>query len=144
MNKKREMIVSVLYLLGKVWGRTFLQKFFYLLNRERYNQELFEYEFYKYGPFCDEINEELTDLEIEGDVDETAELTKGFNTSYTYELTKKGKESAQEIFNNKLSNEDRNNLIEYVNKFRDYTPTELLKYVYEKYPEVTENSEFEN
>ena len=57
MDEKQNIILSVLYLLEKIWGRTYLQKFLYLLNREVFNEKLFDYEPYKYGPFCSDINE---------------------------------------------------------------------------------------
>jgi|SRR3989338_1893286 len=144
MDEKQNIILSVLYLLEKIWGRTYLQKFLYLLNREVFNEKLFDYEPYKYGPFCSDINEDLADLENEGLIEEIPELTRGLETAYTYSLTEKGKSITEDIFNKKLNASMRSKLIEYTNKFRHYTPTELLKYVYEKYPEVTENSEFED
>ena len=33
--------------------------------------------------------------------------------------------------------------MEYKNRFGNYSPTKLLKYVYQKYPVYIENSEFE-
>ncbi len=143
MDKQKNILLSVIYLLGKVWGRTYLQKFLYLLNREVFNDNLFDYKNYKYGPFCEDINDELTFLEVEGKVQEIPTITKGLNTSYTYELTESGKKIATEIFDKKVSVKIKHKLIEYTNKFRNYSPTDLLKYVYEKYPEVTENSVFE-
>ena len=142
MVSQKEIILSIFYLKHKVWGRTYLQKLIYLINREIFKEQLFDFKFYKYGPYSEEINEELTDLEIEGNIDENAQRTKGFHTAYTYELTENGKKVASDIFNRKLDVALRDKLINYINKFGNYTPTELLKYVYEEYPEVTENSEF--
>jgi uncharacterized protein YwgA len=142
MIQPRDIILSSVYLLGKVWGRTYLQKFIYLFNREVFDEKLFEYSFYKYGPFSQEINEELAELEIEGLVEERAELTGQLNTAYTYELTDSGKKEADKTFNQKIDAKTREKLIAYVNRFRSYTPTQLLRFVYAKYPEVAENSEF--
>lgn len=61
-----------------------------------------------------------------------------------YLLTSKGKNNANKIFENDLTANERKNLIEYTNQFKRYSVTELLKYVYEKYPEVTEKSEFKD
>ncbi|MFH1972647.1 MAG: hypothetical protein ABIJ18_04180 [archaeon] len=139
MNEQKEIMLSVIYLLEKVWGRTYLQKFFYLLNREVFKGHLFSYDLYKYGPFSEQINTQLTELEIEGLVEEKALLTKGLHTAYTYKLTKKGQKYASNIFI-KLPNKTRDELVNYTNKFKQYSPTELLRFVYEKYPEVTKNS----
>jgi len=61
-----------------------------------------------------------------------------------YLLTSKGKNNANKIFENDLTANERKDLIEYTNQFKRYSVTELLKYVYEKYPEVTEKSEFKD
>jgi len=143
MNKRGEIILSILYLKGKVWGRTYLQKLLYLLNREVFDNTLFDYKFHKYGPYSEDINVEITTLETERQIEEKAVLTKGLNTAYTYELTENGKKIASDIFIKKLSNKEREKLIEYINKFGSFSSTELLRYVYSKYPEVAENSIFE-
>ena len=49
----------------------------------------------------------------------------------------------QDIFNDKISKREKNIIIEYKNRFGDYSPTDLLKYVYQNYPMYIENSEFE-
>lgn len=143
MDKKKEVILSVFFLLNVVNGRTFLQKFFYLLNREVFAEELFNYKPYKYGPFSQDINLEISELEKDGLIKENRILIKGKGIAYSYELTPKGKDSAQKTFNNKLTSNERTSLVNYTNQFRGFSPTQLLKYVYEKYPEVTKNSLFE-
>lgn len=143
MNKKEQIILSTLYLLGKVHGRTFLQKFMYLLNVEIFNEKLLDYNFYKYGPFSNELNDTITELEFTNNIKEEAVQTKNLYTAYNYELTNEGYEKAKQIFNEKLTVEEKDKLIRYTIDYRNFTPTQLLKYVYNKYPEVAENSIFE-
>ena len=99
MANQRDILLSVFYLRDKIWGRTYLQKFIYLLNREVFENKLFEYTHYRFGPFCEEINEELAELEEEGAIEEKAELTQGLNTAYTYSITVYGKKVAADAFN---------------------------------------------
>lgn len=143
MDKGQEIILSALYLLDEIWGRTYLQKFLFLLNSEIYNGNIFEFRKYKYGPFCDTINNAVTELNEKHIIKENPVLTKGLETGYKYSLTNRGKKIANDIFENKLSPNEREKLIEYTNRFRRYSPTELLKYVYQKYPGYIENNVFQ-
>lgn len=140
MNKREKIVLATLYLLKKVWGRTYLQKFIYLLNREVFKDELFEYKYYKYGPYSSEINESITILENSNLVEESAEETKGLKTAYTYKLTTHGEKIASKIFHTELTVKERDKLMNYATEFKNHSPTELLLHVYQKYPEVTENS----
>ena len=143
MDKVEELILSTLYVLEEIWGRTYLQKFLFLLNNELDNDNIFKFKKYKYGPFCENINKTVTRLNAKNIIHEKPVLTRGYKTGYKYSLTRKGKNIGREIFNNKLSYKEKNILIELTDRFRNYTPTELLKYVYQRYPVFVENSEFE-
>jgi uncharacterized protein YwgA len=142
VDKGTEVLLSILYLLDRVWGRTYLQKLLFLLNTEVYNGKIFEFTEYKYGPFSIDINTAVTKLYEERLIDEKAVGTKGSEIAYTYTLTRKGKRVASAIFEKKLSPRERSKLIEYTNKFRRYSPTDLLLYVYQEYPEYTKYSIF--
>ena len=143
MDKGHEIILSALYLLDEIWGRTYLQKFLFLLNSEMYNGDVFKFRKYKYGPFCDDIINAVTELDEKHIINEKPVLTRGFKTGYKYSLTYKGKKIAKDIFENKLSKKEKDVLIQYKNKFGHYSPTELLKYVYQKFPMYIENSTFD-
>lgn len=71
-------------------------------------------------------------------------LTRGYKTGYKYSLTSKGKNLGKEIYNNKLSSKEKNILVNLNNRFKNFSPTELLKYVYQRYPVFIENSEFKS
>ncbi|EMR75044.1 hypothetical protein MBGDF03_00084 [Thermoplasmatales archaeon SCGC AB-540-F20] len=143
MDKGIEVLLSILYLLDRVWGRTYLQKLLFLLNTEVYDGKIFEFKEYKYGPFSIGINNAVTKLNEDRLIDERAVGTKGSEIAYNYTLTRKGKRVASDIFEKRLSSKERKKLIEYTNKFRRYSPTELLLYVYQEYPEYTKYSIFE-
>ena len=144
MDKEQEIILSTLYLFDEIRGRTYLQKFLFLLNSEIYNGNIFEFRKYKYGPFCDTINNAVSELNEKRLIREDPVLTRGLETGYKYSLTNNGKKIANDIFENKLSKTERKKLIEFTNRFRRYSSTELLKYVYQKYPEYIECTVFES
>jgi hypothetical protein len=142
MDKAEEVILSALYVLDEIWGRTFLQKFIFLINCELYNGNVFRFRKYKYGPFCDTINNIVSKFNEISIIHEKPVLTKGYKTGYKYSLTNKGKKIAEKIFKDRISLEEKKIFIEYKNRFGKYSPTELLKYVYQKYPIYIENSDF--
>jgi len=144
VDKEQEIILSTLYLFDEIRGRTYLQKFLFLLNSEIYNGNIFEFRKYKYGPFCDTINNAVSELNEKRLIREDPVLTRGLETGYKYSLTNNGKKIANDIFENKLSKTERKKLIEFTNRFRRYSSTELLKYVYQKYPEYIECTVFES
>ncbi|MBU0498235.1 MAG: hypothetical protein KKC68_02030 [Candidatus Thermoplasmatota archaeon] len=142
MNKGNEILLSVIYLLGEVWGRTYLQKLLFLLNTELFDNTLFSFTGYKYGPFSIEINTAITGFLKENIVMGHEEQTKTSTTAYRYTLTRKGKKLAKRILKEKLSNDERCALVAYTSRFETYTPTDLLLFVYKKYPEYTRYSIF--
>jgi len=120
-----------------------LQKLLFLLNAEVYNSRLFSFKEYKYGPFSIDVNAAVTNLHNECIVEEHAQRTKGIAIGYRYNLTDKGKRLAKEIIEKQLTLKEKKTLIEYTKRFGHYTPTELLLYVYHRYPEFTRYSIFE-
>jgi hypothetical protein len=113
------------------------------LNAEVFKEDIFEFKEYKYGPFSIGINNAITKLDAEQLINEKPVRTKGSEIGFKYNLTSKGKQIASDIFERKLSSKERGKLIEYTNKFRRYSPTELLLYVYQRYPQYTKYSIFE-
>jgi uncharacterized protein YwgA len=144
MDKVEEIILSTLFILEEVWGRTYLQKFLFLFDLELNDGDIFKFKKYKYGPFSDSINKTVTKLNETNVILEKPTLTKGYKTGYKYSLTSKGKILGREIYNNKLTSKEKNILVNLNNRFKNYSPTELLKYVYQRYPVFIENSEFKN
>lgn len=142
MNKGNEVLLSTLYLLGEVWGRTYLQKLLFLLNTELFDDTLFSFTGYKYGPFSNEINMAISNFLRENLMKEHEEQTKRSTIAYRYTLTRKGKKIAKQIFQQNLSCEEQRALKEYTHRFETFTPTDLLLFVYKKYPEFTRYSIF--
>lgn len=89
------------------------------------------------------MNTALTRLHNECVIEEHAQRIKGTAIGYRYNLTDKGKQLAEEIIEKHLSVIEKKVLMEYTQRFERYTPTELLLYVYHRYPEFTRYSIFE-
>jgi len=85
----------------------------------------------------------MTTLHNKHIIEEHTQRAKGTAIGYQYQLTTKGKKIAQDIIEKQLTLKERKTLIEYTQHFGHYTPTELLLYVYHRYPEFTRYSIFE-
>jgi len=143
MDRRSDIVLSLIYLLREVWGRTYIQKFIYLFNREVMHEEEFSFNYFRFGPYCEDINPILENLKDSDLVIENERKTKGHTKAFTYTITEEGKKTAQKILDTELPSEIKEKLVEYTDRFVDFTPTELLEYVYEEYPEVTVNSEYQ-
>lgn len=142
MENKKEIIQGIFFKFKEIYGRTYIQKLIFLLNKELYSDSRFKYTYYKFGPYSSEVNLEISNLIKENIISEKEQISSHSNNiGYKYSLTDPGKKECEKSFNN-LNKKTQNCITEYVEKFSNYRPTEILKYVYEKYPEVTINSEF--
>jgi len=137
-NNLRDKIILLIYYLNKVYGRTFLQKFFFLVKNEQDKGMKIRFSKYHYGPFSMDIVNTTNQLIINNKVKEKGLKCKRSEGHY-YELTEKGEKEAQEIEKrmNKRRLQEFRALCE---RYKNYTPTELLRLVYIKYPEWTVNS----
>jgi len=130
------------------------------------NVDNFHYIPFKMGPWTNEVYDEIDFLESLGLVEkkqdkkktpadiayvnellENSLLDKYQKNTYSnnkgtdlFSLTTKGKEKAIDIWNN-LSDFERENLIEIKRKFNNMNLNQLLRYVYNKYPEYSKESE---
>jgi len=138
-NLEYKTALIVLKEFGKIYGKTFLQKFFFLLQHEQIPDLKFNYIKYLYGPYSEDLNnltKEFIKLNL---MNESIGLTRSANFLHVYSLTKDGELEAEKI--KILIDEKLLIKIEsFCSKFKELTPSQILKYVYEKYPEWTENS----
>jgi len=118
-----------------------VQKLFFLLDKnipETYNGPLFDFKPYNYGPFDRDVYLVLEKLEEEGLVD--------IDTQYswrTYGLTVKGQEEAGKIF--KQLPENARSFIPAASEFvRALNFTQLVRAIYKAYPEMKQNSVFQD
>lgn len=147
IDRETDTLFLLFSFAPRIHGVTRVQKLLFLLNEEtEYAEEygapvLFEFVPYDMGPFAVEVYEELEFLEeidaisIEGQdkgdlPDEAPEV---------FQLTEKGEKIARQI-QSVLDPKVRDDLREFVEKYADMDLEQLLRYVYEEYPKMAEES----
>lgn len=132
-GSRKEFVLELIARLGKIEGRTRLQKIVFLGQMELGLPKFFEFDKYYYGPYSWELTETLEDLISTGQIIEESE-SRGDCITYIYslpdfELAELGKtaryipEEKIEILK-KLSEISRSAIIEYV--YRKYRPERLI------------------
>jgi uncharacterized protein YwgA len=112
-----------------------IMKSMFLLKQELKLSEFYEFKPYLYGPCSFEIYSDLLDLENKALIDTIPTLS-GWNY---YRITKKGKDRAKELEKN-LDERIINKILDIKERVLSKSFIELLKYVYETYPEYAKNS----
>jgi len=149
-------LVKLLFLLDKEGG---FGKYL-SLSEDPEEPEGYEFEAYNFGPYSDEIYEDIEMLKEENLLDvvrerynyyaEAADRHESISRAdledsteadvEIFSLSSNGEKIGKLIFENELSEEERNKLVEIKKKYNSIPLHKLLKYVYEKYPEVTTES----
>jgi DNA-binding HxlR family transcriptional regulator/uncharacterized protein YwgA len=122
---------------GRISGATRLQKLLFLLKREKGVESPYTFTPYMFGPHSPDVLEDALDLERAGYLRITAEVHEptvagDCVVERRYQLTPEGEEEARKIYE-ELPPEHRRS-IEELRKFNEMRLTELLNYVYTKYP----------
>jgi len=133
-----EVILLVLYFIKCIYGRTYLQKFFFLMDREKKINYDLNFIKYHYGPFSRELRDRLKFLVKEKLIKESINITQG-NIGHCYQLTDSSKIHIKDIIKNK-NKKFVKELETFCRKYEHYSPSELLRLVYSKYPEWAINS----
>lgn len=157
MQAKRVLPLALLYEAGnKIEGRTRFQKLAFLSDQRLQEEDIDPYDFiaYDYGPFDKDLYKELEWLEEEGLITEKERRTYGGDTRYDYKLTEKGIKSIQHNVPHLDSSDQIGQLSEsqkklktifdvaenVVSEYNDMPISNLIKRVYDEYPEYAENS----
>jgi len=119
--------------MGTIYGKTFIQKLFYIFKMQVPGLNLFEYIPYNYGPFSKELNQAVNEL-----IEEEFIQEKRKGDCFLYQITEEGRKEAkkQKCINAK----EKNAVIQICKLVQSFTPRRILEYVYEKYPDTTINS----
>lgn len=143
MNKNLNVTDYIMLLISnngnKIYGRTYLQKFFFLLKKEFLPEIDLTYTKYHYGPFSMDVVNNANFLVNDNIIIEKSEKFKHGQEGHFYELTEKGIKKVEEI-EKRADKKQLEKFKEFCKKYEDYTPSELLKLVYLKYPEWAINS----
>ncbi len=130
----REAILVLFVLMGKIVGRTKLQKTVYLLEREKKITTGLDFKIYLYGPFSKDLNNEVDRLISENLIQVNLLITHSGDKCYEYNISEKGRKVALKILDI-LPKAIREKFVEHASKFNSMTPTEIVQYVYSNYPD---------
>jgi len=112
------LITLVIRTLGKLIGRTKLQKTLYLTNLCGWNV-IPDFKYYFYGPYSEMVNVEVENMRNNGWVEERIHSSWNDNILYTYSLSRTGKKISESLgsrYDDKLVKRTRS-LITHLNKF---------------------------
>jgi uncharacterized protein YwgA len=156
MRADKVLALALLYEAGgKIEGRTRFQKLAFLADQQLDDYHIDPYEFiaYDYGPFDRDLFENLEWLEKEGLVESSESRTFGGDKRYDYRLTRKGKRrfeqnvpTSEDQTLDDLSESQRklkriyDVAKEVVEEYNGIPISNLLRRVYDEYPEFAENS----
>jgi len=146
LDKDRmKWILLISSTLGKIRGKTRFMKLLFLLRKEYSFRRgnFFKFEPWLYGPFSEDIEMDLSELENQNLISKRAllffeEEASEEKTLYEYSLTTQGERIAREISQD-LSRHEIETLME-LKKFNRMKLKTLLKYVYRKYPKYVTKS----
>ena len=151
MNAKRVLPLALLYAADsyRIRGRTRFQKLAFLAEQRLEDEGISAYDFipYDYGPFTDDLYIELEFLRDKGLVEESRTRTYGGDERYDYKLTREGRQTFEQNIPEEPSSPAENRFEtltevanDVVSEYNSIPISNLLKYVYEEYPEYAENS----
>jgi DNA-binding HxlR family transcriptional regulator len=137
--ERGKWLLALLHAMGgTVSGATRLQKLLFLLRREKGVETPYKFTPYMFGPHSPDVLDDTIDLELAGYISirkEVSEPTLAGDCviNRIYELTPKGAEAAMETYE-KLPDDCKRALSD-LKIFNEMKLTELLNYVYTRYPE---------
>jgi len=124
-----------------IHGRTKLQKFVFLLQKQLGDSCPSSYNFipYDYGPFSKELAEDMTELQDEGFV-EKREIVMGNKVEHRYKITDDGHRELEHLKSEFNIGDTAQVSEELVGKWNKNSLRRLISYVYSKYPRYAEKS----
>lgn len=140
MNKQNninDLIILVVGIVGCVYGRTYMQKLFFLIEKELFNRIDLNYVKYHYGPYSRLLRDGIQLMISDGFIKESISISDG-HEGHCYELTTKGKKHFDNLKITEINSASK--LSSFCNKYKHYSPSEILRLVYSKYPSWTVNS----
>ena len=136
-EKQKDLILLAFNDMQVIYGKTFIQKLFYIIKRQIKGLDIFEYYPYNYGPFSKELNQAINDLIEEGYIQE-----KRKGKYFLYQITDDGMKAAKK--QKTIRSVEKNNVLKICQHVKKFTPREILEYVYKKYPQTTIRSLLKN
>lgn len=140
LTQNQECLLFLFTKMRKIIGKTRLQKLFFLLDQEVFDRSLFDYKAYKYGPYSTNLLAAMDELLELGLIREKiTEYSNPENFVSEYEITENGIERADQLIS-KIKPSQMGQIEELVHNYGYKEMNYILEYVYEEYPDFTENS----
>lgn len=140
MNRSDYVLAVLAAGQGAVHRPVQVQKLFFLLDKEIYSLvggPYFSFEPYHYGPFDKQVYQAIQALADEGLADIVAD-----KTWQSYRLTPLGQVNGQELLN-QLQPAARDYIVKVSEFVRHASFTQLVKAIYQAYPDMRANSVFQ-
>lgn len=128
-----------------VEGITRMQKLVFLAQHEvdEVEEDQYEFEAYDYGPFSKDLYGDLDALVENEFVDSREETTPGGNNKQVYEITEKG-ERLLEMYRDALDEQiPIDSLSELKKEYNRMPLLQMIKRVYDNYPDMAVNSKLD-
>ena len=154
INEETDLAFLLCHYADEVDGITRLQKLLFLLQEETEFTELYEnveieFKPYKYGPFSEQVYDELELLINMGAIEEVeaddADRVRTSTDSRSHAnkrflVTERGETIAEDV-NRALDSDVQEEFEQVVEEYLDMELEDLLRYVYSQYPDYTTESE---
>lgn len=142
MLRGKDLLLTLLFFAERVDGRTQVQKLTFLTQKETELGESYHFVPWKFGPFSRDVWKDLDLLVSEGIVIEIPQGGKDKTVGYLYALTKDGTRLVTDRILKHLDDSMLVQIRKIIENYSQMNLSELLTYVYEKYPEYTEKSQW--
>lgn len=152
IDRRTDVVFILFRHAGSIRGITKLQKLLFLVEKEtdffeKYGDEFaFEFNAHKMGPFSKHVYEEIRFLQQLKAIETEPMEDVGDDDTLTnnvFHINPKGEKIAREL-SNQLESKYDDELRALVEKYNPMELRDLLRYVYEKYPSFTRESEIKD
>ena len=124
--------------MGYVNGRVQFQKLVFLLEKNYHINSGYDFIPFKFGPYCQTIQEDIQHLIDYGYVEHEEVEKPGGEFLHRYQITEYGE---QYILENDFGEIYDQVIQDLCYDFKNYSTRQIVEYVYENYPEYTAHSE---
>jgi uncharacterized protein YwgA len=124
--------------MGFISGRVQFQKLVFLLEKNYHIRTDYDFIPFKFGPYCQTVQEDIHHLINYGYVEHEEVEKPGGEILHRYQITEHGE---QYLLENDFGEIYDQVIQDLCYDFRNYSIRQLVEYVYENYPEYTTHSE---
>ena|SRR3989344_537406 len=130
MNER--ILLAAFKCLESVAGRTKIQKLMFLLWQE-FGINTYHFELHYYGPYSQELSDDLEALQGRHVLTETKSSTQNGRLYSEFKVTAEESPLCERAYVS-LPPAIRDKIQDACARYRSYTPTEIMHYVYKQYP----------